>query len=62
MSILNQLNDYVVMVKKGATKEERFVIRNWMWHEIDLDNLTHYEWIAWYELDKEIWKINILEN
>ena len=52
----------MVAVKKGATKEEGFIIGNWMWHEIDLDNLTHYEWIAWYELDKEIWKINILEN
>ena len=64
--LLSKINDYVVLVKNGCSREERRNISNWMWNEIDVDeifaNRESFEWLAWSELNKAIWDMNIKEN
>lgn len=64
--LLGKINDYVVAVKNGCSREERKNISNWMWNEIDADeifaNRESFEWLAWSELNKAIWDMNIKEN
>ena len=64
--LLGKINDYVVSVKNGCPREERRNISNWMWNEIDVDeifaNRESFEWLAWSELNKAIWDMNIKEN
>ena len=66
LMLLGKINDYVVLVKNGCSREERRNISNWMWNEIDVDeifaNRESFEWLAWSELNKAIWDMNIKEN
>ena len=66
LMLLGKINDYVVSVKNGCSREERRNISNWMWNEIDVDeifaNRESFEWMAWSELNKAIWDMNIKEN